>query len=180
MTSLLYKPDKSREDVEQLLSQHKNLIYYMLRNMGQLYNQDCESAAWEALWDAVCTFDIYSKAQFSTYACTLIRNAINDVLRKQALINKYETAMFEYTDQCELDAIPAQNRSADEVNTVEVLFREFLINCKPVAKAILQAWRASGFEMHGNELAKMCGSTTSYVSRVKRSFRVFLKERVKG
>lgn len=180
MAELLYKPDKTRDDIEQLLAQHKNLVYFMLTNMQQLHNQDCESAAWEALWDAVCTFDVFSTTQFSTYACTLIRNAINDVLRKQALINRHETAMFEYTDQYELDSEPASNKSADLVNEVEQAFRIYLVDCQPKTKAVLQAWRASGFEAKGNELAKMCSCTSSYVSRVKRGFRAFLQRRVKG
>ena len=52
---------KTKEDIEQLLYENKNLVYYMLTKTGQLLNQDAESAAWEGLWDAVNLFDIYAK-----------------------------------------------------------------------------------------------------------------------
>lgn len=180
MNDLLYKPDKTEADIECLIAQHKNLIYYMLNSMQQLHNQDCESAAWEALWDAVCTFDIFSSTQFSTYACTLMRNAINDVLRKQVIIQKNEVAMQEYDEQAEDVDYVARTTNKELLEKIELLFTLYLNGCQPKSKAVLQAWRASNFEMNGSELAKMCSCTPSYVSRVKCSFRAYLQRKIAG
>ena len=83
MSELIYKLNKTAADVDELLLQHKNLVYYRLAQMNQLANQDAESAAWEALWDSIMTFDVFGSTAFSTYACRCITNAINTVLRKQ-------------------------------------------------------------------------------------------------
>ena len=83
MSELIYKLNKTAADVDELLLQHKNLVYYRLAQMNQLTNQDAESAAWEALWDSIMTFDVFGSVAFSTYACRCITNAINTVLRKQ-------------------------------------------------------------------------------------------------
>ena len=48
MSELIYKLNKTAADVDELLLQHKNLVYYRLAQMNQLTNQYAESAAWEA------------------------------------------------------------------------------------------------------------------------------------
>lgn len=178
MDNLLYKQDKTPEDIDTLLRQHKNLIYYILSSMSLFNNHDCESAAWEALWDAVCTFDIYATNAFSTYACKLIKNAINNELRKQALITKHEAAMLDYSDTN--DAYAAVDM--DDVNRVaaiESAFKQFVSTKRGSNKNVLLVWYASGFEAHGKDIAAICNCSSSYVSRVQRDFRAYLHRKLK-
>lgn len=169
---LLYKPDKTPEDINELIGAHKNLIYYVLSSSGQLNNQDCESAAWGALWDAVCTFDIYGHNAFSTYACTLIRNAVNGVLRKEATRRKYEALYDELQSTCTTDLY-------EEPNRVDALFASFIATCNGLRKNVMLVWQASEYTAKGTTIADICGCTPSYVSRVQQDFRAFVSARLK-
>lgn len=178
MTELLYKADKTKSDIELLLQQHKNLVYFMLAKLGQLQNQDCESAAWEALWDAICTFDVFSKAKFSTYACTVIRNAINNVLRRQLVKQKYECLLLDDTEEHMAD-IQSDIANIFAPNYVEALFAEYIAKMSGKPRNILLVWNASGYEATGKEIAATCNVSASYVSRVQRDFRAFIQSRLK-
>lgn len=180
MSELLYKAEKTDDDVNELIKQHKNLVYYMLGRMGQLHHQDCESAAYEALWDAVCTFDIYSKGAFSTYACTLIRNAINNELRKTALQHGRDAAMMELADANGLFLAPTVDVQDNRVTTrVEKLFDLYIKSKQGTCRNVLLTWQASGFEASGKVIAKICACSGSYVSRVQNDFRAFLQSKMK-
>lgn len=178
MAELLYKPDKSADDVNELIRQHKNLVYYMLSQMGQLSNQDCESAAFEALWDAVCTFDIYSNNAFSTYACALIRNAINNELRKAALQQQHVAAMQELSEANDL-YLSVDTSNACIANRVEQLFEKYIQGKTGTCRNVLLTWQVSGFEAQGKTIAKICKCSGSYVSRCQNDFRAYLQYRIK-
>lgn len=169
---LLYKPDKTPEDINELIGTHKNLVYYVLSSSGQLSNQDCESAAWGALWDAVCTFDIYGHNAFSTYACTLIRNAVNGVLRKEATRRKYEALYDELQSTCTTDLY-------EETNRVDTLFASFIAMCSGLRKNVMLVWQASEYTAKGTTIAAICNCTPSYVSRVQQDFRAFVSAGLK-
>lgn len=180
MSDLLYKPDKTPEDIEELIAEHKNLIYYRLTQMGQLFNPDAESAAWEALWDAIGTFSIYEKTAFSTYACTCITNAVNGVLRKQ--ISEQQTYNYvELTDKIPVPAAVEENSELEQLKElVDEVFKEHMGQSRGLSRDILQLWRASGFEDNKTQIAKALNTSVSYVSRVQTSFKARLSGRLKG
>lgn len=181
MSDLLHKPEKTKQDIEELLAEHKNLIYYRLTQMGQLYNPDAESAAWEALWDALGTYSVYEKTAFSTYACTCITNAINSVLRHQVL----EQEKYGF---CELDEnLQATSRNIDEEanyeqlhNVVQEVFDEHFAASRGLSRDILLFWRSLDFDENRTTIAKACGTSVSYVSRVIQGFKARLSGRLKG
>ena len=175
MSELIYKLNKTEKDIDALLLQHKNLVYFMLSSSGQLYNPDCESA----LWDAICTFDVFSKTQFSTYACTLIRNAVNNELRKQAIYQKRECAMFEYSAQSNLCAT-VDTEDAEVINRIEEAFSEYLNGTSGIVRNVLLVWNASGYEATCRDIASMCATSPSYVSRIQGGFRAYLQRKIKG
>lgn len=179
MSDLIYKRDKTREDVEELLKQHKNLIYARLSTMRQLKNQDAESAAWEALWDAIETFDVYGATAFSTYAYRCITNAINNVLRKQqAQNNKIE---FCELDENNLLFTDTSYESAETMRLVHKAFDEYLLFIHGrVARDVLLLWYSGGFSMSATELAKHLNTSASYVTRVQDSFRAYLSGQLRG
>ena len=177
MLDLLYKRDKTRQDVEELLLQHKNLVYYRLTQTGQLRNQDAESAAWEALWDAIETFSVYETTAFSTYACRCINNAINTVLRAQQLEhNKIECVEL---DASNILFTEDTYGSAETMRVVDEVFDWHMHNSTPLAKDILQLWRAGGFSESASNIARACKTSASYVTRVQCAFRARLSGRLK-
>jgi RNA polymerase sigma factor (sigma-70 family) len=177
MTNLIYKLDKSAEDVEALLAEHKKLIYYMLTSMKQLNNPDAESAAWEALWDAIGTFDVYSKTAFSTYACTLIRNAVNDVLRKQRIEHDAKLTAYRLLER---DATSYSMEYSTELTAfVDQCVTAFINSKSGISRNVLLAWYSSGFSATVTNIAAMCSCSASYVSRVQQDFRAYLSGRLK-
>lgn len=179
MSDLIYKPEKTRQDIELLLAEHKNLVYYCLTQKGQLQNQDAESAAWEALWDAIGTFSIYEKTAFSTYACRCIINAINDELRKSQ-------TEYEHYNPCELtDDIPVPTAIEENLaynrlrKTIDEVFKEHMESTRGLSRDILQLWRASGFEDNKTQIAKALNTSVSYVGRVQTAFKARLSGRLK-
>lgn len=177
MPELIYKRDKTRQDVEELLKQHKNLIYYRLTQMGQLNNQDAESAAWEALWDAIETFSVYETTAFSTYACRCINNAINTVLRAQQI----EKGHIECVELDETNILFTQDdyKCADTMQIIDDTFRWYMETCTDLSRDILQLWRVGGFADSATEIAKLCHTSPSYVARVQCAFRAHLSRRLR-
>lgn len=180
MTDLIYKQDKTRDDVDILLARYKNIVYYMLNNMRLQGDQDAESAAYEALWDAIEQFDIYCTVPFENYACRVIQNAINDVLRKRIAQKRNLYVAVELTDNINIFY-------TDDVCTAETIvqidkhFEYYINNCitGSLAKNILKVWRSSTFEMSASEIAKACNTTASYVGRVQCAFRAYLAQVLK-
>lgn len=175
MSDLIYKLNKTAQDIDDLLLEHKNLVYFLLSKMGQLNNPDAESAAWEALWDAINLFDIYASTAFSTFACTLIKNAINGVLRKQAIEKQYLCA-FTYEAE-NISAVYIEEE--DSENFLEQCFREFVASKTGTIQRVLLAWYNSDFMLSGVELAKLCHTSPSYVSRIQRTLRAYLSSKLR-
>lgn len=175
MEDKLYLRDKTRDDVEELIDRNKGLIYHMLGLMRLRDDQDCESVSFEALWDAIETFDIYGAVPFSSYACKCIKNACNDVLRNRQALKRSLFVSVELTDNINVFY-------TDEVCTVDtfakitVLFDTYLKKhvSGTLARNILLVWQASQFEKSPVEVANICGTTASYVGRVQCAFRAFI------
>ena len=178
MTDLIYKRDKTKNDIDLLLKQHKNLIYYMLSLHNQLANQDAESAAWEALWDAICTFDIFSKVPFSSYACVVIKNAINDVLRKQIKVNEKQKVVIEDLDELNMFSMLELNDTGLK-KIINDEFEKFIASRKGKIRDVMLVWYSYDFCTTVQNIADKCGCTASYVSRVQTTFRAILSAKVK-
>lgn len=176
---LLYKRDKTAADVECLLEQHKNLVYYMLTKTEQLGNQDAESAAWEALWDAINVFSVYEETQFSTFACTMMRNAINDVLRKQNRIRVQENEIVAAYIEANKFISEFEPHAGIQQRVIE-LFKEYVSDKRGNIRSILLAWYGTGFENSATNIANMCKCSVSYVCRTQQLFRAFLKYRLEA
>ena len=150
----------------------------MLTTMHQLSNQDAESAAWEALWDATETFDVFAKSMFSTYACALIRNAINNILRKQQLTYTHQSAVISMCEQnnliCEMEFDNAELSAF-----IDIALSEYLEKKSGLAKNIILVWYSTGFSINVSNIAIACGCSPSYVTRVQDGFRAYLSGRLK-
>jgi len=167
---LIYKLNKTDEDINALIQNNQGLIYHMLKIQGQLNNQEAESACWDALWNAVTRFDVFSSTLFSTFACTVIRNAINDVLRKQQRINQNSCMVTETN----LVAYNEDTHAKELLIKIYRAFDKYLASKSGVTRNVLIAWQGTNFEANTTNIAMMCNTTASYVSRVLCSFRAYL------
>lgn len=175
---LLYKIDKTKEDIESLLAEHKRLVYSMLSKMNQLSNQDAESAAWEALWDAIATFDVFSESKFSSYACKVIQNAINGELRNYYRKKQLVHVLTE-EPTCYISIGVAELDSLYTCDAIYKLFDEYIVDKQGMVKNILLAWYSSDFESNPSNIAKICQCAPTNVSRVQATFRAYVTRRLK-
>lgn len=180
MDDLIYKLNKTRDDVNDIITKNKNLVYYMLGLMRCIGDDDCESAAFEGLWDAVETFDVYSKVAFASYACVLIRNRVNGVFRRRNALSRSKYVSVELNEDIDLFY-------TDEVPTVDTLIQidkhieKYLSKRKgnTHVRAIIMMWRNADFDITATEIGKALNVSTSYVCRVQCAFRAYLGEVLK-
>lgn len=180
---LLYKRDKTTEDVEKLVHAHKNLVYYCLAQTKQTNNQDAESAAFEALWDAVNLFDVYATTAFSTFACTVINNRIYTVLRndkkrrKKEILVENSTSFF--TDNYDIDSADKQELHNKQYIRLCNQIDYYINNQTDKISTILLYWRSKCYKASTIEIAAQCNVSSSYVSRVQVSFKVAIQAMIK-
>ena len=182
MEDILYKLDKTPDDISKLLERHKGLVYRMLTDYGQLQNPDAESAAWEGLWDAINLFDVFSTNAFSTFACHTIKNRIGDVLRKQNSAHKKQL-QYMYETQPDPMVIEAGYFNIEDEQFLAKFKQDFelyISRKSGVTKAILMAWYSMGFSTTATNIAAACNCSSSFVSRVQCDFRAYLSGKIKG
>lgn len=181
---LLYKRDKTEDDVDKLVRIHKNLVYYCLSELNQINNQDAESAAFEALWDAINLFDVYATTAFSTYACKVIKNRILSVIKKQKkhreneILAESSTSFF--NDSYELGAEEEYTKQDKRYNKLCRQIDGYINNQTDKGKAILLYWRSKCYNATTIDIAAHCGVSSSYVSRVQVSFKVAVQAMIKS
>ena len=74
-------------DINEAIEKNKPLVYFHLHKFGLAADPDAYSAALEALWVALKTYDDSRSTAFGTYASVCIYNAIGMYLRKLKSIN---------------------------------------------------------------------------------------------
>lgn len=173
---LLYKIDKSKSDIETLLDRHQRLVYSMLSKTNQLSNQDAESVAWEALWYALVTFDVFSKNEFSSYACVVIKNAINAELRKCYHVKQPKHVYVEM-EECYQQVVTIEDTRGTAA--IYLIFEEYVAGKTGRVKDILLAWYASDFESSPTNIGKICACAPTNVSRIQATFRAYVTRRLK-
>ena len=177
---LLYKPSKSKADTEKLLSIHKNLVYWCLHRANVAYDADCESAAWEALWDAINKFDVFSSTAFSSFAVRVITNRINDVLRKRKIQYAREAEVPEYYEAVDECSSPQQMiEAADELRRISAIIDDYINTRTGKTKNILIVWRASQFSCEHKAIATICNTSTSTVGKVLVGCRAYIAMRLR-
>src|SRR5206468_11573714 len=73
---------KTKEVVDELLQLNYGLIDKQLRKLYVENHPDALSFGYEALYNAIMTYDHKKKIRFSTYASVCIYNAIGNYIRK--------------------------------------------------------------------------------------------------
>lgn len=180
MSDLLYKMNKSKADIETLLDENKNLVYHILTLSNQLQNQEAESAAWDALWDAICTFDVFCETAFSTWACTLIKNRIGDVLRAQKREKQKKLKIEHELQTAVSDTNYVDKESKEFLKKFKGHFDKYISFKTGVTRDVLIMWYSTGFECSVTNLAAACNCSASFVSRIQVDFRAYIYSKLRG
>ncbi len=81
-------------DINDTIAENLGLVYGQLKRFELLGDQDAESAAYEALYNAIVSYNDASSTKFSTYAICVIANAIRMVLRARRNKKQINTVSY--------------------------------------------------------------------------------------
>ena len=147
--------------------------------MNLLGDQDAESNAWQGLWDAVETFDVFATNAFSSYAYVVIANEVKNGLRKTKAVNAVHTIPTSFEDHCAQYAAVVCSTDGD-IQRIYDIFDSYVATKSGVIKNVLLAWYGTNFEGTTVSIASICGCSASYVSRVQTSFRAYVSSKLMG
>lgn len=177
-------------DINDKIAQHTGLVYKQLTAFNLLYDQDAESFAYEALYNAVITYDEKAGTAFSTYAVCCINNALRRHLRtlnkkRQLEVVSYDAPITSDTDSpAMLDVIPQLYTVEDALLCTE--------SCEFIRKAVVEEYEklsekhkvvvrlflTSSMGMNQQTIAKSAGVTQATVSKIISAFRHKVKQRL--
>lgn len=185
------------QDINDTIAENTGLIYKQLLKFGLADNQDAESIAYEALYNAILSYNETKNTKFSTYATVCIYNALGTFMR--SLNKKRQLDVTSYNRVAYIDN-ETEHEFVDFISTyisveTEYINNETLLRIRYVFNSyvdmlknekhrrILMCWDASNFKATATDIAKEVGVSQSYVSQVlattKSKLRQLLKEEQK-
>lgn len=180
------------EDLNMLIQTHSGLVYSQLHKFNLIHDQDAESIAYEALYNALSNFDESKGTKISTVATVYIYNALGSYIR--TLNKKRVIPVISYNNVAyEDDSI--EHEFVDMLSTGESVEDAYLHTelCRlardtfnelydtltnDVHKTILKLWDESDFTMTTVEISKQVNVSQSYVSQVINNFKFRMKKKL--
>ena len=179
-------------DVNTKIASNVGLIFKQLKKFNLAKDPEAESIGYEALYNAVLTYDQSKNIQFSTYASVCIYNALGSYVRtlnkqRQLEIVSYNNIAYseDGTDHEFVDFLPTPSDVEQDFMKKElhrIVREEFqkqydaLTNKKH--QVIISLWRDSEYEATMVSIAKQAGVSQPYVSQVINSFKFNLRKKL--
>ena len=181
-----------QEIIDDKIAANTGLIFAQLNKFNLAKDPEAESIGYEALYNAILTYDQSKKVQFSTYASVCIYNALGSYVRtqnkqRQLEVISYNNVAFseDGTDHEFVDFFEAPTSVEGDYIRQErcMLVRQVvkeqydkLTNEKH--KSIVMLWCRSGYSMTSVAIAKEIGVSQAYVSQVINGFKFKLRKRL--
>lgn len=177
-------------EVNDKIATNTGLVYRQLTAFNLLQDQDAESAAYEALWRAVTTFDTEAGVAFSTYAVCCINNELRKHLRtlnkkRQLDVVSYDAPLTPDEDAGRLadilehpSSVEGTLISVEESMRIVQAFKEEYELLSPKHRATIRAFYLHDGKMTQKEIATSVGMTQATVSRIVSAFRHRVKLRM--
>ena len=183
-----------QDDINAKIARNVGLIFSQLKKFNLARDPEAESIGYEALYNAILTYDQSKNVQFSTYASVCIYNALGSYVRTQNKQRQLEVISYnnvaysedgtdhEFVDFFSASADVEKDYMREELQKlvraeVQKLY-DGLTNEKH--KAILSLWRNTGYVASTKEIAKEVGVSQPYVSQIINSFKHKLKQRLEA
>ena len=180
-------------NVDKFIKDNSGLVYAQLWKFNLADDPDAESIAFEALYNAIVTYDISSGTKLSTYATVIIYNALGSYIRTCNSKRKVQTISYNKVTHVDdsgnehelAEMIQASGSVEDDYIHKSVckaamsLFDEYL--CKVTNEKhiqILTIWKESEFTATTVTIASRVGTSQSYVSQVINNFKSKLKKKL--
>lgn len=181
-----------QDDVNTTIAKHTGLIFNQLKKFNLAKDPEAESIGYEALYNAILTYDQSKNVQFSTYASVCIYNALGSYVRTQNKQRQLEVISYnniaysedgtehEFVDFISAYSDVEQDFMRKELHRVvrEEFHKQYDMLTNEKHKAIITLWRNSDFEASMVSIAKQAGVSQPYVSQVINSFKFNLRKRL--
>lgn len=177
-------------DVNDKIFENTGLIYKQLHTFQLTNDQDAESFAYEALYNAVTTYDCNTGTAFSTYAVCCINNALRKHLRtlskkRQLEVVSYDTPIASDEDSpTMLEVIPQLYTVEDMLLCMEScnFIRNVVVDeyerLSEKHQVIVRLFLTRKEDMNQQAIAKAAGVTQATVSKIISAFRHKIKQRL--
>lgn len=178
------------EEVNMMIQAHSGLVYKQLHKFSLIHDQEAESIAYWALYNAILNYDSSKGNKFSTVATVYIYNALGSYVRSLHAKHRIQTISYNniaYSDDLEehefLDLLPAQADVEEEyirkeayISIMQMFDRRYNRLTNEKHKAIIKAWKDSDFTDTTKDIATKVGVSQSYVSQTINNFRYGLRK----
>ena len=175
-----------------LIRKHSGLVYSQLHRFNLIQDQEAESIAYEALYNAIVNFDATKGNALSTVATVYIYNALGSYVRKlnkqrQLHIISYNSVAYsddneehEFVDMLANGLNIEQDYINKEVCKLarQAFNEQYDMLTNETHKTVIGLWRDSEFSAQTTEIAKVAGVSQSYVSQVINNFKFKLRKKL--
>lgn len=183
----LLKQERTHDNVDELVRRNTGLIFSQLYKLHVTNEPDAISAAYEALYKAIMTYD--GKSKFSTYATVCIYNAVGSVIRNMNTQIRINTSSYDIelddtgsTVLQNLESFDTADKNALSnagvslvMHCVDLCLKELK---NPLHKNIIESWATSNFEKQHTKIASELGCSQTYVTQIIKKFRHQLKKKM--
>lgn len=181
-----------QDDINATITKHIGLIFNQLKKFNLAKDPEAESIGYEALYNAILTYDQSKNVQFSTYASVCIYNALGSYVRTQNKQRQLEVISYnnvaysedgtdhEFVDFLSTPSDVEQDFMRKELHGIvrEEFQKQYDTLTNEKHKTIITLWRNSEFEASMVSIAKQAGVSQPYVSQVINSFKFNLRKRL--
>ena len=181
-----------QDDINATIAKHIGLIFNQLKKFNLAKDPEAESIGYEALYNAILTYDQSKNVRFSTYASVCIYNALGSYVRTQNKQRQLEVISYnnvaysedgtehEFVDFLSTPSDVEQDFMKKELHRIvrEEFQKQYDALTNEKHKAILALWRESDYEASMMSIAKQVGVSQPYVSQVINSFKFKLRKRL--
>lgn len=181
-----------QDTINDKIASNTGLIFRQLNKFNLAKDPEAESIGYEALYNAILTYDQSKDIRFSTYASVCIYNALGSYVRtlnkqRQLETMSYNTIAYseDGTDHEFVDFFSAPTNIENDYlkqELYDIVKKEVQDLCDTLTndkhKAILMAWRDSDYEASTVELSKKVGVSQPYASQVINSLKFNLRKRL--
>jgi len=181
-----------QDNIEDCIASNVGLIFVQLKKFNLARDPEAESIGYEALYNAILTYDGVKKTKLSTYASVCIYNALGTYVRtlhkqRQLEVMSYNNIAYaeDGTKHEFVDFIQAPTNIADDYQHKELcnfVCKEFQILYDNLTnekhRAIAKIWHDSDYEASTVSIAKQVGVSQPYVSQIINSLKNSLRKRL--
>lgn len=180
------------QDIDTIIRDNIGLVITQLKKLKVTFDPEAESIGYEALYNAVLTYDGTKGYKFSTYATCCIYNALGSYIR--TLNKKRQLEVLSYNNIAYNE--DGQNHEfvdllSNDIDVEEEIMKQELFSkvCEAYHitynkltnekhKAIISTWHNADYAISNKDIAEIVGVSQPYVNQVINTFKHSLRKKL--